>query len=90
MHGADYDVVSLKRDYDCEINSLFDTAIAAQWFNYEKWGLANLIEKHFGLTLESAIKSTIGLEDPYIGSTLIMLEWIHIICWHCMRSCDCN
>ena len=31
MHGADYDVVSLKRDYDCEINSFFDTAIAAQF-----------------------------------------------------------
>ena len=30
MHGADYDVVSLKRDYDCEIHSLFDTALAAQ------------------------------------------------------------
>ena len=31
MHGADYDVVSLKRDYDCSINSLFDTALAAQF-----------------------------------------------------------
>ena len=52
MHGADYDVVSLKRDYNCQIQSLFDTAIAAQFLDYEKFGLAHLIERHFGLILE--------------------------------------
>lgn len=52
MHGADYDVVSLKRDYDAVICNLFDTGIAAQFLNYSKIGLANLIEKHFGLVLE--------------------------------------
>ena len=52
MHGADYDVVSLKRDYKCHIKGLFDTAVAAQFLDYDKFGLAHLIEKHFGLTLE--------------------------------------
>ena len=52
MHGADYDVVSLKRDYNCQIQALFDTAIAAQFLDYEKFGLAHLIERHFGLVLE--------------------------------------
>lgn len=70
MHGADYDVVSLKRDYDCEIHSLFDTALAAQFLNYEKWGLANLIQKHFGLTLEKRYQKHDWSRRP--------LYWEHI------------
>lgn len=70
MHGADYDVVSLKRDYDCEIKSLFDTALAAQFLNYEKWGLANLIHKHFGLTLEKRYQKHDWSRRP--------LYWEHI------------
>lgn len=70
MHGADYDVVSLKRDYGCEINSLFDTALAAQFLNYEKWGLANLIEKHFGFALEKRYQKHDWSRRP--------LYWEHI------------
>ena len=70
MHGADYDVVSLKRDYDCSINSLFDTAIAAQFLNYEKWGLAYLIQKHFGFVLEKRYQKHDWSRRP--------LYWEHI------------
>ena len=70
MHGADYDVVSLKRDYDCSINSLFDTAIAAQFLNYEKWGLANLIQRHFGFVLEKRYQKHDWSRRP--------LYWEHI------------
>lgn len=70
MHGADYDVVSLKRDYGCSINSLFDTAIAAQFLNYEKWGLANLIQRHFGFVLEKRYQKHDWSRRP--------LYWEHI------------
>jgi len=52
MHGADYDVVSLKRDYDFETHGLFDTLIAARFLNFERVGLADLIETVFGHHVE--------------------------------------
>ncbi len=70
MHGADYDVVSLKRDYNCSINSLFDTALAAQFLNYDKFGLANLIERHFGFQLEKRYQKHDWSRRP--------LRWEHI------------
>ncbi len=70
MHGADYDVVSLKRDYNCSINSLFDTGIGAQFLNYEKFGLADLIQKHFGVRLEKRYQKHDWSRRP--------LYWEHI------------
>ena len=52
MHGADFDVVSLKRDYNISLNNVFDTLIAAQFLGYEKFSLSNLVSEHFGFQLE--------------------------------------
>ena len=52
MHGADYDVVSLKRDFDFDTRGLFDTLIAARFLNFERVGLADLIESVFGHHIE--------------------------------------
>ena len=70
MHGADYDVVSLKRDYNCTIHSLFDTALAAQFLDYDRFGLANLIEKHFGFKIEKKYQKHDWSRRP--------LYWEHI------------
>ena len=48
LHGADYDVVCLKRDFDFHIRGLFDTLIAAQILGMPRIGLADLIEHFFG------------------------------------------
>ncbi len=52
FHGADYDVVSLKRDYGFQIRGLFDTMIAAQFLNLPRLGLADLIDSTFGIPLD--------------------------------------
>jgi ribonuclease D len=52
LHGADYDVVSMKRDYDIAIRGLFDTMIAAQFLNSPKLGLADLLGGTFGVGLD--------------------------------------
>lgn len=52
FHGADYDVVSLKRDFRFEIRNLFDTMIAAQAVGVERFSLADLVEREFGRVLE--------------------------------------
>jgi ribonuclease D len=52
MHGSDFDVVSLKRDYNIKINNLFDTLVAAQLLGYPNLGLASLIKRHFGIVID--------------------------------------
>ncbi len=52
FHGADYDISSLKRDFGFEIRPVFDTMIAAQAVGHERFSLADLVERYFGVTLE--------------------------------------
>jgi len=52
LHGGDYDVVSLKRDFDIHINNIFDTMIAGQFLALQGIGLADLIGRYFGHKLD--------------------------------------
>ncbi len=52
FHAADYDLRSLKRDYDININGLFDTMISAQFLGEERIGLADLLLKYFDVELD--------------------------------------
>ncbi len=52
FHGADYDISSLKRDHGYSIAPVFDTMIAAQALGYEHLGLADLVQRHYGVTLD--------------------------------------
>jgi len=52
FHGADYDIRSLYRDYEIEVNSLFDTQIAATFLGIKETGLANLLNDRFNIVME--------------------------------------
>lgn len=52
FHDADYDLRILDRDYGFHANRLFDTRIAAQLLNEPGIGLAALLEKYLGVTLD--------------------------------------
>jgi len=52
LHGADYDIVCLKRDFEFELRGVFDTLIAAQLLGMERIGLADLVERFFGIELD--------------------------------------
>jgi ribonuclease D len=52
FHGADYDIVCLKRDYGFEIRNLFDTMIASQQLGIGRIGLADLIGEFFGIDID--------------------------------------
>ncbi len=51
FHDADYDLRTLDRDYGFRATRLFDTRVAAQLANEDGIGLAALLERHFGVTL---------------------------------------
>jgi ribonuclease D len=48
LHGGDYDVVSMKRDYGVTFNNIFDTMLASLFLGIPRIGLADLIGRYFG------------------------------------------
>ena len=52
MHGADYDIRSLHRDFGIEVTNLFDTMIASRFLGITEFGLAALLKARFGIELD--------------------------------------
>jgi len=48
LHGADYDIVCLKRDFGFQFSGVFDTLVAAQLLGLPRIGLGDLIGRYFG------------------------------------------
>jgi len=51
LHGADYDVTTLKRDFGFSFTSLFDTMIAARLIGKSELGLVAVARDELGVTL---------------------------------------
>ncbi len=52
LHGADYDVRSLHRDFGIEIENLFDTQIACRFLGMSETGLEPVLGNLFGIALD--------------------------------------
>ena len=51
IHGADYDIRSLDRQWGFRVRNLFDTSVAARFVGIEKYGLSALIEELLGIQI---------------------------------------
>jgi ribonuclease D len=51
LHGADYDVRCLRREFGWDLGRIFDTMIAARRLGSKELGLAALVQAHFGVRL---------------------------------------
>jgi len=51
LHGADYDVRCLRREYGWDLGRIFDTMVAARRLGSKELGLAALVQSHFGVRL---------------------------------------
>ena len=58
FHAAEYDVMVLHRDYGFEINHLFDTMVASRIVGWNRYGLASLLEEHFGVHTDKRMQRT--------------------------------
>lgn len=54
LHGADYDLRILQRDFGFRISNLIDTMVAAQLAGYDSVGLAALLRKHFNVEVDKS------------------------------------
>lgn len=52
LHGADYDVRSLYRDFGIEIANLFDTQLASVFLGIRETGLDAMLSNRFGISLD--------------------------------------
>lgn len=51
LHGGDYDLRIMNRDFGFTVRNLIDTSVCAQLLGYDGIGLAALLERHFGVKL---------------------------------------
>ena len=51
FHAAEYDLITLKRDYHFDFENLFDTMIAARILGWEKIGLGSILKSEFDVEL---------------------------------------
>lgn len=51
VHGGDYDIRCLYRDYQLTVENLFDTQIACQFLGYDGTSLDAVLQKHYGVKL---------------------------------------
>ncbi len=49
FHAAEFDLICLKRDFDFDIHSVFDTMAAARVCGYSRFGLGNMLEDLLGV-----------------------------------------
>lgn len=54
LHGADYDLRILNRDFGFAVTNLIDTMVCAQLLGYEAIGLAALLKQHFNVDLDKS------------------------------------
>ncbi len=51
FHGAEYDIICLKRDFNFKIRNLFDTRVALRTLGQKRTGLGDVLEEEFGVKL---------------------------------------
>lgn len=54
MHGADYDMTMLKRQFGTLPTEVFDTQIGARLLGARRFGLADLVNEYFGVELSKS------------------------------------
>lgn len=51
FHAAEYDLITLKRDFGFQFDSMFDTMVGARILGWKEVGLGSILQKEFGVQL---------------------------------------
>ncbi|MCB8965697.1 MAG: HRDC domain-containing protein [Ardenticatenaceae bacterium] len=75
LHAAEYDLLLLKRQYDWQLNNLFDTMWAARILGYKRYGLANLLQKLYDVKLNKRYQKSDWCRRPLSPEQLIYAQY---------------
>ena len=64
FHAADYDIRCLRRDYEWQVNGLFDTMVSCQFLGEEKFALADVLLKYFNVELDKKFQRADWSQRP--------------------------
>jgi len=64
FHAADYDIRCLRRDFGWQVNGLFDTMVSCQFLGEEKFGLADVLLKYYGVELDKQFQRADWSQRP--------------------------
>lgn len=64
FHGADFDVRSLDREFQVQIENLFDTEIACRFLNIRERGLAALLQENFDVYVDKKFQKIDWAQRP--------------------------
>ena len=85
FHGADYDVLSLKRAYGFVFENLFDTMLAARVLGWDKYGLAAILDANFGVAVNKKYQRYDWGTRPLDERAL---EYARLDTHYLLRLCD--
>lgn len=54
FHAAEYDIMTLRRDFGYDFKNLFDTMIAARVLGWDRFGLGTILKDRFGVKVNKA------------------------------------
>lgn len=58
LHGAEYDIMLLKRDFDYTFSNIFDTHLAARTLGISKVGLSSLLQTYFDIHIDKRFQQS--------------------------------
>ncbi len=67
IHGADYDIRSLYRDFGLTIKNLFDTQLASMYMGWQETSLEAVVARRFGVELDKRCQKKDWSRRPLAG-----------------------
>jgi ribonuclease D len=64
LHGSDYDVRSLYRDFSIELNNLFDTQLASMYLGEQETSLGAVVNRRFEVALDKRYQKKNWAQRP--------------------------
>jgi len=81
IHGADYDVRSLYRDFGITINNLFDTQLASMYMGWQETSLEAVVARRYGVELDKRGQKKDWSRRPLTGDMAVYAasDVVHLI-----------
>lgn len=74
FHAAEYDLTLLKRQFDWQLQNLFDTMWAARILGYPRYGLASMLETVYGIVLDKRYQKSNWCKRPLSPEQLVYAQ----------------